>query len=129
VVDDAGNPVVGACFAPLGASDVGRSATGDDSDADQADGVLLIEGIVVGEYSLTQTSAPRRLRAADQPVTIVADETAEVTVVSTADAPATGQVRILSVDAEGEPAGGGSYASARPRSTTTATATATTRRV
>ncbi|MGE3797709.1 MAG: SpaA isopeptide-forming pilin-related protein [Thermomicrobiales bacterium] len=101
--DEAGDPLGGACFT------IGDIAVcdNDDTDVNEAEGVIEVSGIPTGSVDITETSAPEGYAvAAPQSVEVVQDESALVTFV---DALLTGSVQILKTDEAGEPLAGACF--------------------
>ena len=91
----------GACF-QIGATEVCDNQVGD---SDNTNGIVQFQGLPVGDYTVTETQAPNGYQAAaDQTVTIAADETAELTFAHEAEPPQTGGVQFALKDADGQPA-------------------------
>lgn len=91
LVDEAGEPIIGACVA------VGDAAICDNApeDLDDADGALLTEELDPGEYVVTVTDLPEGYDIPDpQTVTVTADETTAVEFSVVATAPETGNLNV-----------------------------------
>ncbi|MFN8589922.1 MAG: SpaA isopeptide-forming pilin-related protein [Thermomicrobiales bacterium] len=112
---DQNNQVLGgACFAlRSGDRAVYSICDNDASDGNQSDGVILLGTVLPGTYTLRETQSPSGfLAAADQDVTITANQRTQVTV---ADQPAppptrTGDLRIFKVDGNGSALAGACFA-------------------
>ncbi len=101
--NDSGEPLGGACFT-IGDIDV---CDNDDTDLNDAEGVIEVDGVPTGTVDVTETSAPEGYAvAAPQSVDVRQDERATITVVNTL---LTGSVQILKTDENGEPLSGSCF--------------------
>ena len=97
--DPDGSRIGGACFQLVGAETLGPWCDAGPDDVDDRTGVMEIQNIPVGEYTLTETEAPAGfVAAADQPMTITAGERTGVTIVNEL---ANGSLAIIKTDVEG----------------------------
>ena len=105
----------GACFGLTGAAEVAAVCDNEGGDADPAAGVVRLDGVPAGDYTLTQTRATDGFTAgADLPVTVVAGETSEVEVENAPTPPATGSLIAVVQTADGTPIGGSCVSLAGP---------------
>ena len=100
--DQNGAALGGACFALLRAdgSTAYRLCDNDANDADPAPGLLLLNGVLPGPYTLRETRAPTGFQpAADQNVTVQSNRRASVTIrdVPVPPPPAVGSLRVYKV--------------------------------
>ena len=100
-VDGSGERIEGACFALDGAQTYGPVCDNQEGDADDATGRILIENVLAGDYTLTEATAPSGFSPAEgQPISVVAGETARVTV---ENLPAAGSISVSTIDQDGNP--------------------------
>ena len=92
-------PLPGACYAIDGGDPV--------CDGDDADGVVTIDGLSLGDHTISQTTPPEGYQqAADQPVTVTADGPAAITIQAVV---LTGGISIEVIDPDGVPVAGVCY--------------------
>lgn len=107
VTGDGGASIPAGCFTLTGPTDAGPVCDNDDSDGDDTDGTILVEGLPVGSYTVVQQSAadgysPAGPAAAE----VTANETVTVTISDTLAEPETGTIRATISDSDGNPLGG-----------------------
>ncbi len=94
----------GACFGLTGPSEVAPVCDNADGDADNETGVILIEDVAAGEYTVNEATVPTGYQAAaPTPVTVVEGETAELTVQNLLVPPAVGSVTVLAQGTDSAP--------------------------
>ena len=117
--DDAGQLLAGACFAlRSGDRAVYSICDNDASDANTSVGVILLGTVAPGTYTLRETQPPiGYLSAADQEVTISANQRSQISVVnSLAPEPQrTGDLRVFKLDTGGRALAGSCFALDRRR--------------
>ena len=102
-----GNRIDGSCWTLTGAQNLGPFCDNDDNDLDTREGVIEIENIPVGDYTLTESTVPDGyLAVADQTLTITAGERADLSLV---DETATGSLLITKTDDQGAALGGACF--------------------
>ncbi|MER3437966.1 MAG: hypothetical protein C4346_10465, partial [Chloroflexota bacterium] len=104
-------PAGGGCYT-VGATAVCDNGPGD---ADASPGVILIQGLLTGEYTVAETDAPEgyQQNTTSQTATVEADQTAEVTFTHQPVPPETGQVQFELRDPDGNLVQGGCLALSR----------------
>ncbi len=108
--DENGDPLGDACFSLSGRNSYGPVCDNGDGDGDGTTGTILIEEVVLGRYTVTETQAPEGYDAADdQPVTVSASGPAELTIPNSPPVPETGSVEITLLDSNGDPLGGACF--------------------
>ncbi|MDF3041209.1 MAG: LPXTG-motif cell wall anchor domain protein, partial [Thermomicrobiales bacterium] len=112
--DEAGQLLVGACFAlRSGERAVYSICDNDASDANTTVGIMLLGTVAPGTYTVRETQPPiGYLSAADQEVTISANQRSQISVVN-APAPVpqrTGDLRVFKVDTDGRALAGSCFA-------------------
>lgn len=100
----------GACYAVADNGQRVRACDNDDRDADPAEGIVLIEDLAPGGYTVSQTRAPAGYVVAD-PVRIRVEPgtVAEVDVVNLAVPPASGSLLVTTGGPDGAAQGGACY--------------------
>lgn len=102
-LDSEGTSIGGACY-QIGSLDVCDNETGD---TDNTPGVVVIVGVVTGDYTVTETTTPDGFQpAGEQQVTVNADETAELTFTHEPAEVETGGLKFTLRDPDGNPAPG-----------------------
>jgi len=105
--DDGGNRIDGSCWTLTGAETFGPYCDNDDNDLDDRSGVIEVQNIPVGDYTLTESTVPDGyLAVADQTITITQDQRTDVSLV---DAAATGSLVITKTDDQGAALGGACF--------------------
>ncbi|MCC6703257.1 MAG: hypothetical protein IT334_00185 [Thermomicrobiales bacterium] len=104
----AGDVLAGACYSVAGGAPVCDNGEGDASDAD---GVILIEDLAVGDYQVVQTEAPDGYDANTEPMTatVPAGDTAFIFFFNAATIPPFGDLEIVTVDEGGTLLAGACY--------------------
>lgn len=114
VRDQDGDALADACFAliPEGGNDrTQQVCDNDEGDRNSSAGRILITGLRVGRYTLTQTTAPTGFQAAaDQQVRVQAGEVREVSVTNQRDRAATATLNVETVNRQGDLLPGACYA-------------------
>ncbi len=115
--DEDGNRIGGSCWTLTGAETFGPYCDNDANDIDTRDGVIEVENIPVGDYTLTESTIPEGfLAVADQTITITEGERTGVSLV---DETATGSLVITKTDDQGtRSAARASRSAIRPSATT-----------
>ena len=112
--DDAGQLLAGACFAlRSGDRAVYSICDNDASDANTSAGVILLGTVAPGTYTLRETQPPTGyLAAADQQVTISANQRSQVSVVDALapQPPHSGDLRVFKLDSGGRALAGSCFA-------------------
>jgi uncharacterized surface anchored protein len=108
-VGEDGQVLAGACFDLLDAmgNQVAAICDNDPSDAQPLAGVIRFETLPPGDYTLVETQAPVGFQSSpDQVVSIFPNDLMTVTVANAREAPPVGDLRVVKMDATGQPLGG-----------------------
>ncbi|HEV2109582.1 MAG TPA: SpaA isopeptide-forming pilin-related protein [Thermomicrobiales bacterium] len=116
-VDADGNPIDGACYELTSDETTETVCDNGDGDAEPAGGLIEVEEIPAGEYTVIQAETPAGYGpAASQTIDVLGAEAGadlsavtEVTVVNAETAEATGDVVVLRTDEDGDPLGGACF--------------------
>jgi hypothetical protein len=111
--DDAGQALAGSCFALIrGDRAVYSVCDNDASDANRGDGVILLNTVAAGDYTLREMQAPAGfVAAADQDIRITANQRTQVDVANSPVPPPVraGDVRVFKIDANGRALAGSCF--------------------